>query len=349
MKYRSISSTGLALGSLLGICAVFTIFFAGCGDSGSGGGGEAGLTYSGKETAVVITADNAQELSADALNLGATSSTFGNISISQNSTQTTVINRPFLPSFLYVLEDAARQVEPNLSAEPSTHAAVRSETDTIEGDCATGPSGSASYSIQLDDTTGAFSGTLEFSDYCVDETYIDGKTTFSGTVDMQGQEMMGFTLSFDMLTGTTGENSFTFDGQVAFTLNTSTTTTTMTMLVKNNQTTKTHKVVDYRMSVTDYGSYESVEVSGRYYHPDHGYVVLSTADPLLYETWGEYPYAGQVELEGADGSAGNPTTAQLTAIDATHCQLKVDINGDGDYDDPVDYDSGEITWEALDT
>ncbi len=347
MTYRSLSSTGLVYRALICFCTVFMFFFTGCGDSGSGSGGATGLTYSGKETPVALTAENAEELSAGALNLGVAGSTFDNISISQNSSQETVGNQSFLPPFLYILEDTARQVEPGLFEEPSTRAAVRRETDTIEGDCSTGPSGSASYSIQLDDSSGIFSGTLEFSDYCVDETYIDGSTEFSGAIDMQAQELMSFTLSFDMLTGTTGENSFTFDGQVEFVLNTSATTTTMTMLVKNNQTASTQKAVDYRMSVTDYGSYESVEVSGTYYHPDHGYVTLSITDPLLYETWGEYPYAGQVELEGATGSAGSPTTAQLTAVSATHCQVKVDVNGDGDYDDSVDYDSGEMTWEEL--
>jgi len=108
------------------------------------------------------------------------------------------------------------------------------------------------------------------------------------------------------------------------------------------------KVENYQLDITDGGGYEQIQVSGRFYDPDYGYVVLQTISPFIVYYNDEYPSSGQLVLTGATVPGSGPASIMLTAIDADNCQVEADIDGDGDYEGaPSDYDSGVIPWTEL--
>ena len=306
------------------------VTLSGCGDSGSGGDSLSGLTYSGVETAAVITTENAQQLGADALSVGSNSTPMGSIGL-QHATDERQPAPPVLQTLVIALDDAALQMTPEIVPSYAINAASQRHSGTIYGDCADGPDGSAEYQIEADQGDGTFSGSLVFDNYCVDDAVIDGSANYSGRIDTQADEVLSFRLSFDMLTSQSDLRAFTFDGEIVIDMTTADLSTTINMLVRNDQTGRTFKVTDYQMSVTDYGSYTAVEIDGTFYDSQHGFVNLITTDPLLYETDAAYPHAGQMVLEGANGSS-----AQLTASE-TACHLQVDLDGDSVYELDEEY------------
>ena len=72
-----------------------------------------------------------------------------------------------------------------------------------------------------------------------------------------------------------------------------------------------------------------MEISGRYYHPIHGYVDFITTSPPIISEFSQFPSDGIVEYTGAVGPGGQQTKAQLTAISSTTCQITPNTDGDG--------------------
>ena len=250
--------------------------------------------------------------------------------------------RPFLTDVAKAVESAVSQIDYQTAAQPDVAAAVQSESDSISGTCG----GTAAYSIQVDTTTGLFSGSFSFHAYCEGGMTINGTTRFSGAVNVNVNPpvLQWFTLSFDYITGTSATESIAMDGQITLSLSGSTLTATMDMMIQDNSTSRVCKVENYQMDITDYGSYVEFEANGRFFDPDYGYVDLVTEQPFLVYSGDENPTSGQAVVSGKDGTAGGPQQARLTAIDATHCQVEADLDGDGAFDD---YDSGPIPWTDL--
>ena len=81
-------------------------------------------------------------------------------------------------------------------------------------------------------------------------------------------------------------------------------------------------------------------MSGQFYHPTHGYVDLTTLEQVrIYHVY-EWPSLGKLQIVGASGSK-----AQLTAINETTCEIEVDEDGDGFFDNPP----GPVTmnWQDM--
>jgi hypothetical protein len=120
---------------------------------------------------------------------------------------------------------------------------------------------------------------------------------------------------------------------------------TMNMTIQNNTTDWMCKVEDYMMVVDDYGTYADISISGRFYDQDYGYVDFETSQtqPLRVYSGDEYPSSGELILSGAVGAGSGRTSARLTAVDATHCRVDVDGDGNGSYE----VTSGNILWSEL--
>ena len=81
-----------------------------------------------------------------------------------------------------------------------------------------------------------------------------------------------------------------------------------------------------------------IEIAGTFYHPDFGYVTLSTPEPMVLHDGDEWPESGTLIVTGASGSK-----AKLTANDHLTCTVDVDGDGDGTYE----WDSDIMSWEDL--
>ncbi len=315
-----------------------------CG-GGGGGGGEAGggIVYSGATDQALIDASNAESISTSSFQGGSTGVALGGLGAVQ-TTETVHQGRPRSLMLVETLEDAFLQLDVSSISGGVTSGAIQSVNGTIPGDCPQNP-GDASYTISYDDQTGDFSGSFNFNGYCSEGVAISGSASFSGKIDLNTLNFLNFSISLHTLTVTQGSDSFTTDGDISYDFSTSPKTVTMNnLLIKDNTTSQVFKIENLSMTLVDGSNYVEVNVvSGRFYHPDHGYVDTQTTAPFRIYDRDDWPSQGVLICTGATGGGGGNTVARLTALSSTQYQVEADTDGDGIYD----YNSGNLLWDDL--
>ena len=333
--------------SIVCIIAFGMIMIISCGGGGDGTAptpGPTPITYTGLTTLADVTDNNAQALAAGAFNGGRTSSALSGLGAVETATDENTISFRTL-EVSQALEDALFQLDLSSVSGGPIIGATQTESGSVSGPCG----GTASYTIQVNDQTGVFSGNFSFIDYCADGVIISGTANFSGTFDLSDPNNPTFetvTLTFSNLTS----GIATMDGTIVIDLSSSPIIVTFNARLRDDSTGKVYKVENYTMEITEGsdvgGNYVEVEISsGKYYDPDYGYVAVST-DPLapfkIYDT-DEWPSSGILIVIGEIGTEGNNTEARLEALDADTCQITADTDGDLVYD----YDSGVLNWTDL--
>ncbi len=308
---------------------ILVITIAGCGGGGSSSGPSTptGLSYTGLSTPATVTPSNADTLAGTGL-YGTTAGDTMALSLSSGSGAEEKIKHNLI-GLGQTLTTVAKTVDPDSAATPAASKAMSSVSESRDGTCG----GSSSYSITYDDTNGAFSGDMTFTSYddCNGGT-ISGSVNFSGTLDPQSQEPGTFTFSFDNLSSTVGQNTQRLSGTMSVrTISTYSYTVTCNMFYEINSATVC-KLENFVMTYDELVNPPSVSISGRAYHPDHGYVIFSTPTALRIYSTSEYPHAGSVLLTGKNGSSGGATGARVTFTGVNDYGIEVDSTGDGTYD-----------------
>jgi hypothetical protein len=140
------------------------------------------------------------------------------------------------------------------------------------------------------------------------------------------------TMSFGSLSFADATTRMTMGGNLSFDFRGYPTTIFgMSANVRDEVGGKTYRFLNYFVSTTDTGDGATLDVSGRCYHPDYGYVDLQTVEPIHIGFSDAYPSTGAIRGDGVDG-----TWVVLTALSATECQVQT-----------VDWDSGPILWDDL--
>ncbi|UCE90206.1 MAG: hypothetical protein JSW10_05150 [Pseudomonadota bacterium] len=299
---------------------------AACGGGGDDSGPEP-VTYSGNTSQATITESNAQPVSEQAFGSGGPAGSFAIASVTGGSDDG---EGSALLGMATTLRAAIGNIDPATAALPT--AAPVSESGTVSGSCG----GTMSFSISGDDVTGQFAGSISFANFCEGDGTVNGSASFSGSFD-QASGFGTFSLTFAHLTFSGGGESVTMTGSIAFSDMGGSERVSMTMDYRDNVTGKTFRVVSYTLVITDLGGEEQVSVSGRFYHHDYGYVDLSTPVPLMIRLFDEYPYAGQLLVEGANSAV------RVTFMDTIppSFTLEVDTDGDGTWDS-----QGTCNWDA---
>ncbi len=312
------------------ILFLFSLTMAGCGGGGGGdsGGGPAPLTYSGLTSQASISATNAEDIAADAL-LG------GTVGVSVlGSTDADEITRPII-SHLYVIElpKILRQSTEDVNWQSGNEIApLRVESDTISGECG----GNLSYTVNVDDTTGYFTGTFNYSQYCDSGITISGTVRVDGNVDLATNEFEIINFNFDRLTS----EDFIISGVIALNdTNADSSVVTMDFYFEDIAFDKVYWIHDYSLTITAVNAADTqLSITGVFYDPDYGFVNVSTPDPFTIISTDEWPTTGTMLCEGS----GN-TKAVLSAVDSVSYRIEADTNGDNVYD----YDSGVLLWSNL--
>ena len=321
---------------LVGAIVLGLMTIVGTGGGGGGGGGASSdITYTGLETQAAIDENNAENLLTGAYGGGSIGTKFDINAI--QSGESVHIGRPVALKVSRILEDSLRKVDFASGSGGTFIGGFYTVTGGEDGNCG----GDFDFEISVDETTGDFNGSFNFNDYCEDGDTINGSVSFYGQVDISTDELLKFTFSFNSLSFTSGSDSFTLNGNIAWDVTVSPITITMTMLLRDNSANKVYWVQSYTIELTEETGYVDIDVSGRFYHPDYGYVTISTPTPLRINDGDDYPFQGILVVEGEDGTAGGPTRARLTVIDNSEYQVEADTDGDGFYDD---YDSGVLNW-----
>jgi hypothetical protein len=113
------------------------------------------------------------------------------------------------------------------------------------------------------------------------------------------------------------------------------------MLLIDNTTSKVFWINPYNMTIFRGSDYVDFQVSGRYYHPDYGYVDISTPTAFRIYSSSTWPSQGVLVLDGKTGIAGGSSRARLTVISSNAYNVEADTNGDGAYE----WNSGTLTWQ----
>jgi hypothetical protein len=311
----------LFLGALLLTLAV------GCG---GGGGGGTGSDYEGNRNAAVVSGDNAPVLAATAYDSRSLEASFGGIA-SLTDTPVVPAGAPEGRPVLLTLYRAFVRGITDMDMDSGTMAAatpIRSlnpDLSKIDGDCG----GSYSIDLQLDNSSGVFSGTFIYADYCTEDTVIDGLVVVSGRMDPDTSKLDFIDFNFSSLSGARDGEGFRLDGSVRLTAieATDTNQVSMDLLFEDLDSGETLWLKDFVVSVTDGNGYEEIAFSGRIYHPVHGYVDLSTEVPFRLEDGADNPSEGVLLLTGADNGK-----ILMTVISESQYQVEADTDGDDTYD-----------------
>lgn len=241
---------------------------AGCGGGGGSSAG-GGSGYTGATNQATVTTSNAKALSADAYSGSQMSSTVSGVAKEATGSNG---QSALLQEAADILERSVTTIVDAPTTVAKVVAATAAAQNTINGF-----SGSFTYAISYDQVSGAFSGTISFSQYketSISAT-ISGSIAFSGVYNQATGMFTSLNISLSNLIGTNGSKSYSLAGSVAYSTSGATKSVTMSVVLTDNVSSRTYWVKDFTLTLT--GS--SLTVSGTYYDPVHGYVVISTVTP----------------------------------------------------------------------
>lgn len=284
---------------------------AGCG--GGGGSTTGGVAYTGVTTQATVTTANAKALSIDALTGSQLSSSAGGAAkeTTGNGSQSALLQET---------AEILKQSVTTIVTQPASSAKSVAITaqNTINGF-----SGSYTYSVSYDPTSGACSGTMTYIQYKATSTStaMSGTITYTGTFNQASGAFPLLNMTMSNLTVTSGGISYSLTGNESFSTSGATETETMSLTVTNNASGRTFWERDYTLIFT--GS--SLTLTGTYYDPIHGYVVISTLTPMAVSSIDATPTAGQLLFTGSNG-----TKARLTFTGSGYT-VEADTAGNGTY------------------
>jgi hypothetical protein len=289
---------------------------AGCG--GGGGSLAAGNSgYTGATNQATVTTANAKALSADAYSGSQISSAATGIAkeVTDNSGRAALLQQA-----AGILE---RSVTAIADAPKSSAKAVNATATATVQDSINGFSGSFNYTISYDLISGAFNGTVTFSQYkeTIISPVVSGSIAFSGIYSQSTHAFTSLNISLNNLIGTNGSKSYNLAGSLAYSIVGATKSVSMSVVLTDNASGRTYWVKEFTLVQTG----TSLTVTGTYYDPIHGYVIISTVTPLTVSTFDSTPTSGQLLFSGSNG-----TKARLTFASASST-VEVDAAGNGTY------------------
>ena len=307
------------------------LFFilAGCYNSGGGASNEEGdenpaIEYSGLTTPALVTSENAKTIAMGSL-----------LGLSQNTAmalgqENLPINRLYALYFSLVILQTTQNIDIsnlNLSRTPE---GIRTETITIDGNC----NGTGTLVMNLNEAAETYEGTFIFSQYCENQITISGDTIISGTLDSLTGKIETITYEFEDLSF----DDFFCRGEVYVDQSGATQIVVFDFLLKDSISGKVYWAKDYsvnisEITVTDF----TIEFSGFFYDPDHGYAYVSTSDNFLLSTE-DYPLWGMLLCVGR-----NDTKVKLTNLSSYSFRIDVDTQGNDEYN----YSSDNLIWPGA--
>ena len=204
---------------------------------------------------------------------------------------------------------------------------VTTQSDNSAGTCG----GDFLYSLNLNRITQKFSGSIVFNDYCDDGVIISGAAEVAGTFKIRTGNFETATFSFEDLS----VDATTIDGEMSIDFSDSPIFATFTADSKNEPNGPIYRMKDYSINLFQYAGHVAIEIFGTFYHPQEGFVTLTTSEPFVVFDEDDWPSSGQLAIRG-----DSDTAAQLIAIDQRHYRIEADTEGDKIFDK----DLGILNW-----
>jgi hypothetical protein len=153
-------------------------------------------------------------------------------------------------------------------------------------------------------------------------------------MDVASGNFIEATFSFDGLSGA----ELLLDGEIEIDFAATPNVITFNAYGQDPNTGAVFWINNYNITIDEFAGFVEIEMVGTFYHPDFGYVTLTTPDPLVLHDGDEWPESGTLIVTGANGSK-----AKLIVNDHLTCSVVVDGDGDGIYE----WDSDIMSWEEL--
>lgn len=282
----------LSVSRLITSLTLCTTLLAGCG-GGGGGGTSSSVTYTGVTTEAVVTDTNAEALTSAALD-GYDTAKSGSMLVMGGDIAAQDpaggLSLPGVARLLAGMKDMALAAGPSMAAGSS---------QTMSGTC--GGSATSSGINSGTESNVNITGSITFTNYC--EPTSEGNAVIHGTISFTLVGTMDnfvFTFSTSYLSIAVGGQSVAYSMNYTLTYNGLTATATMTANYRGTDN-KTYRIENYQVVLNE--ADQTVDISGKLYHPDYGYVTVSTPSPLLYgNCFGDYrPTSGALRVTGAGG------------------------------------------------
>jgi hypothetical protein len=282
--------------------------FSACGGDGDGGTSYPSITYTGSTTAAVIDQSNAADFPFVVLE---GSSGTGNIPVPTGIDSASSGGIPSSENIKKAASIISDLIKTNLvNGANLVTAAATSQTNS--GSCG----GKATYSDN--NSSSSFNGSIQFDNFCEVDSYgyrlsLHGRLTYSGTFYLDANDnpvLTSFNLTVEYLKIVFTDGSTTvsneFAGGISVTGFDPTTNEPLdfTMSINFKHNGKVFKIVNLQLNDA------AGTISGRFYHPDHGYVDVSTTVPFVYDAIIDKFCGGTLHIEGVD-NAVPPNTATI--------------------------------------
>lgn len=319
---------------LIVACMSSLLLLFACGGGGGGSGSSGTGSYSGLTTPVVLTEDNAREILEDAYYGGLAGSGMASPFSAIEAEGLSAIKTATLSHMALLIKDIAEKVNGQTIALISPcSSAVQTEPISDVGECG----GTLSGSIQVDDDAGSLAGSLRFNNYCEMGTITNGSVSFSGEMDLDTGDIT-MTMTFANVSEVIEDEgmNIVMSGTVSVEATDSSMSMGMDIFMRDNAAGKSYLMEDYTFTIVEYDYISEVELSGRFYCSDYGYVTLSTEEAILVSEYDDYPIQGVFVADGAGSSS-----ARLTFESSITYRIEVDEDGDGIYE----YNSGILYWD----
>lgn len=273
------------LGLAFGVAAGVAFALAGCGGGGGGGGG--GVTYTGNTALATVTATNARALSVEAVEGGRDATDIGVLAKGAEAR----------PKHAVQLHAIAASVEATLARVLAKVAPAKTAAENVSG-TEPGYSGTFSYSLGVNPSTGAFSGTITFNSYrdSGESPVMSGPVAVSGVVNTFTGDISTLTMTLSGLRVLDAAESTTLNGTLSMTFGASQ-VVTMSLVRTDDATGNMYWHRDFTTTITG----NSMTMTGTYYHHQYGYVVVTTTSPLFASYAGAIT-GGEMLFAGSNGS-----------------------------------------------
>jgi hypothetical protein len=292
-------------------------------------GSDTSTDFAGRTSQAVIDSTNAKDLSGGAFAGGITRFEAASAGFYHNSMVTQI--GAFRPLRLpLVLQDSLQKVETASTVIAFFKPAVETKSGTLQGSCG----GRLSYLIDFIVESGIFSGSFSFENYCDQGITISGETDIDGNYRVDTGDYTTAHFSFANL----ADGTITLDGEISIDFLHPPITATFTAHSKDIESGQVYWIKDYSMNITEFAGYIEIEIFGAFYHPDYGFVNLTTTEPFIVHHEDDWPTSGILEIKGEKN-----TQAELSALDQLTCSIAADTDGDGVFD----WDSGTLNWKDM--
>lgn len=334
-KYHQLSAKSFLLS--LGLTLVA------CGGGNGDGTGYPDISYGGVTTQATVTPSNAADFPVTMLE-GSTSSAEATPYAAMVDGGTTQSSQH--AAMLYIFTE---QVKNNIIAQKNNtdNNIVSAATQPPQAGTCANP---GSYTVTDNSTGNNINASITYDNYCVGNfdgtTGLDmtlyGRISFSGSLTQTTPlilQTITMSIEYMKLTVVTaaGTSSEEFSGSLTMTFDgtTNNVVTDMTISTSFQANGLTYKVEGLDIVVDTTVTPNTLNISGRFYHPTHGYVVVKTTEPFdLFSTNPDKYCSGTMEL------AGNGGVIEFTAnTDCTSYDICFTATGDPTCTTPTSY-----TW-----